>query len=146
MNGMSECDFDDVNKYTRVGVNVEIRSLQSDKLLITDGNKQHLATAEEHVGANRNWGTLPTDYLISQVHRMMLAYLGGDEALMNKMVRELCPQSDASQWRLLDFLQGHLPEGKDLTAAKGILANAEMYRQRCKEAYVPKEGELDFGE
>ncbi|SEA33575.1 Adenine-specific DNA methylase, contains a Zn-ribbon domain [Xylanibacter ruminicola] len=146
MNGMSECDFDDVNKYTRVGVNVEIRSLQSDKLLITDGNKQHLATAEEHVGANRNWGTLPTDYLISQVHRMMLAYLGGDEALMNKMVRELCPQSDAPQWRLLDFLQGHLPEGKDLTAAKGILANAEMYRQRCKEAYVPKEGELDFGE
>ncbi len=146
MNGMSECDFDDVNKYTRVGVNVEIRSLQSDKLLITDGNKQHLATAEEHVGANRHWGTLPTDYLISQVHRMMLAYLGGDEALMNKMVRELCPQSDAPQWRLLDFLQGHLPEGKDLTAAKGILANAEMYRQRCKEAYVPKEGELDFGE
>lgn len=146
MNGMSECDFDDVNKYTRVGVNVEIRSLQSDKLLITDGNKQHLATAEEHVGANRNWGTQPTDYLISQVHRMMLAYLGGDEALMNKMVRELCPQSDAPQWRLLDFLQGHLPEGKDLTAAKGILANAEMYRQRCKEAYVPKEGEFDFGE
>ena len=146
MNGMSECDFDDVNKYTRVGVNVEIRSLQSDKLLITDGNKQHLATAEEHVGANRNWGTQPTDYLISQVHRMMLAYMGGDEALMNKMVRELCPQSDAPQWRLLDFLQGHLPEGKDLTAAKGILANAEMYRQRCKEAYVPKEGELDFGE
>ena len=134
MNGMSECDFDDVNKYTRVGVNVEIRSLQSDKLLITDGNKQHLATAEEHVGANRNWGTQPTDYLISQVHRMMLAYLGGDEALMYKMVRELCPQSDAPQWRLLDFLQGHLPEGKDLTAAKGILANAEMYRQRCKEA------------
>ena len=146
MNGMSECDFDDVNKYTRVGVNVEIRSLQSDKLLITDGNKQHLATAEEHVGANRNWGTQPTDYLISQVHRMMLAYMGGDEALMNKMVRELCPQSDAPQWRLLDFLQGHLPEGKDLTAAKGILANAEMYRQRCKETYVPKEGELDFGE
>ena len=146
MNGMSECDFDDVNKYTRVGVNVEIRSLQSDRLLITDGNKQHLATAEEHVGANRNWGTQPTDYLITQVHRMMLAYLGGDEALMNKMVRELCPQSDAPQWRLLDFLQGHLPEGKDLTAAKGILANAEMYRQRCKETYVPKEGELDFGE
>lgn len=146
MNGMSECDFDDVNKYTRVGVNVEIRSLQSDKLLITDGNKQHLATAEEHVGANRNWGTQPTDYLISQVHRMMLAYMGGDEALMNKMVRELCPQSDAPQWRLLDFLQGHLPESKDLTAAKGILANAEMYRQRCKETYVPKEGELDFGE
>ena len=79
MNGMSECDFDDVNKYTRVGVNVEIRSLQSDKLLITEGSKQHLATAEEHVGSNENWGTQPTDYMISQVHRMMLAYRMGNQ-------------------------------------------------------------------
>ena len=70
----------------------------------------------------------------------------GRKLIRLEMVRELCPQSDAPQWRLLDFLQGHLPEGKDLTAAKGILANAEMYRQRCKETYVPKEGELDFGE
>ena len=144
MNGMKECDFDDVNKYTRVGVNVEIRSLQSDKLLITDGNKQHLATAEEHVGANRNWGTQPTDYLISQVHRMMLAYLGGDDTLILKLVRELCPQSDSPQWRLLDFLQGYLPEGNDLKAAKGLLAGAEMYRKKCKETTVPKVGTLDF--
>ena len=144
MNGMKECDFDDVNKYTRVGVNVEIRQLQSDRLLITDGSKQHLATAEEHVGANRNWGTLPTDYLISQVHRMMLAYLGGDDTLILKLVRELCPQSDSPQWRLLDFLQGHLPEGNDLKAVKGLLASAEMYRQKCKETAVPTEGALDF--
>ena len=144
LNGMAECDFDDVNKYTRVGVNVEIRQLQSDKLLITDGSKQHLATAEEHVGANRNWGTQPTDYLISQVHRMMLAYLGGDDTLILKLVRELCPQSDSPQWRLLDFLQGHLPEGDDLKAAKGLLAGAEMYRQKCKETTVPKVGTLDF--
>ena len=144
MNGMGECAFDDVNKYTRVGVNVEIRQLQSDRLLITDGSKQHLATAEEHVGANRNWGTLPTDYLISQVHRMMLAYLGGDDTLILKLVRELCPQSDSPQWRLLDFLQGHLPEGNDLKAVKGLLASAEMYRQKCKETAVPTEGALDF--
>ena len=142
MNGMGECAFDDVNKYTRVGVNVEIRQLQSDRLLITDGSKQHLATAEEHVGANRNWGTLPTDYLISQVHRMMLAYLGGDDTLILKLVRELCPQSDSPQWRLLDFLQGHLPEGNDLKAVKGLLASAEMYRQKCKETAVPTEGSL----
>ena len=52
MNGMGECAFDDVNKYTRVGVNVEIRQLQSDRLLITEGSQQHLATAEEHLGSN----------------------------------------------------------------------------------------------
>lgn len=145
MNGMSECDFDDVNKYTRVGVNVEIRSLQSDKLLITEGSKQHLATAEEHVGSNQSWGTQPTDYMISQVHRMMLAYRGGNQVLLLKLVRELCPQSDAPQWRLLDFLGGHLPEdSQDYKDVKGILASAEMLRQKCKEAVQHQEGSLDF--
>ena len=144
MNGMGECDFDDVNKYTRVGVNVEIRSLQSDKLLITEGSKQHLATAEEHVGSNPNWGTQPTDYMISQVHRMMLAYRGGNQELLYKLVRELCPQSDAPQWRVLDFLSGHLPEGKDLTDVRGLLSSAEMLRQKCKDAIVHKVGELQF--
>lgn len=144
MNGMGECDFDDVNKYTRVGVNVEIRSLQSDKLLITEGSKQHLATAEEHVGSNPNWGTQPTDYMISQVHRMMLAYRGGNQELLYKLVRELCPQSDAPQWRVLDFLSGHLPEGKDLADVRGLLSSAEMLRQKCKDAIVHKMGELQF--
>ena len=144
MNGMGECDFDDVNKYTRVGVNVEIRSLQSDKLLITEGSKQHLATAEEHVGNNPNWGTQPTDYLISQVHRMMLAYGEGNQLLLLKLVRDLCPQSDAPQWRVLDFLGGHLPEGNDLTYVRGLLSSAEMLRQKCKETVVPKVGTLEF--
>lgn len=144
MNGMAECDFDDVNKYTRVGVNVEIRSLQSDKLLITEGSKQHLATAEEHLGKNETWGTQPTDYMISQVHRMMMAYRMGNQVQLLHLVRDLCPQSDAPQWRVLDFLGGHLPEGKDLNDVKGILASAEMLRQKCKEAVQHQEGSLDF--
>ena len=146
MNGMGECDFDDVNKYTRVGVNVEIRSLQSDRLLITEGNKQHLATASEHLGKNENWGTLPTDYLISQAHRMMMAYHMGNQVQLLHLVRDLCPQSDAPLWRLLDFLSGHLPEGNDLTDVRGILSSAEMLRQKCKEAAQHQEGSLDFGE
>lgn len=146
MNGMAECDFDDVNKYTRVGVNVEIRSLQSDRLLITEGNKQHLATAAEHLGKNENWGTQPTDYLISQAHRMMMAYHMGNQVQLLHLVRDLCPQSDAPLWRLLDFLSGHLPEGNDLTDVRGILSSAEMLRQKCKEAAQHQEGSLDFGE
>lgn len=61
-----------------------------------------------------------------------------------KLVRDLCPQSDAPQWRVLDFLGGHLPEGDDLNDVKGILASAEMLRQKCKEAVQHKEGSLDF--
>ena len=144
MNGMAECDFDDVNKYTRVGVNVEIRSLQGDRLLITEGNKQHLATAAEHLGKNESWGTQPTDYLISQAHRMMMAYHMGNQVQLLHLVRDLCPQSDAPLWRLLDFLGGHLPEGNDLTDVRGILSSAEMLRQKCKDTAVPKVGTLDF--
>ena len=146
MNGMGECAFDDVNKYTRVGVNVEIRQLQSDRLLITEGSQQHLATAEEHLGSNETWGTQPTDYMISQVHRMMMAYRMGNQVQLLKLVRDLCPQSDAPQWRVLDFLGGHLPEGKDLTDVKGILASAEMLRQKCKDIAVPKVGTFEFEE
>jgi adenine-specific DNA methylase len=142
MNGMGECDFDDVNKYTRVGVNVEIRSLQSDRLLITEGNKQHLATAAEHLGKNENWGTQPTDYLISQAHRMMMAYHMGNQVQLLHLVRDLCPQSDSPLWRLLDFLSGHLPEGNDLTDVRGILSSAEMLRQKCKETVIPQMGNL----
>lgn len=144
MNGMKECDFDDVNKYTRVGVNVEIRQLQNDRLLIAEGNKQHLATAKEHLGSNDSWGTQPTDYLISQVHRMMLAHRGGNQVLLLRLVRELCPQSDAPLWRVLDFLGGHLPEGQDLSDVKSLLASAEMLRQKCKDTVLPKQGSLEF--
>ena len=85
--------------------------------------------------------------MISQVHRMMLAYRGGNQVLLLKLVRELCPQSDAPQWRVLDFLGGHLPEdSQDYKDVKGILASAEMLRQKCKDTAVPKVGTLDFEE
>ena len=144
MIGMGECAFDDVNIYTRVGVNVEIRQLQSDRLLITEGSQQHLATAKEHLGNNETWGTQATDYMISQVHRMMMAYHMGNQVQLLNLVRDLCPQSDAPQWRVLDFLGGHLPEGDDLNDVKGILASAEMLRQKCKEAVQHQEASLDF--
>ena len=151
MNGMKECGFDEVNKFTRVGVNIEIRQLQQDRLLIADGNQQHLATAEEHmnddpIDKSKNvLGTRPTDYLISQAHRLMVTYRAGDDVKLNRYVSDLCQQADAPLWRVLDFLQGHLPEGKDLEAVKGLLRDAEMLRQRSKENPKPTEGKLDFG-
>ena len=144
MNGMGDTSFDDVNKFTRVGVNVEIRQLQQDRLLISNGSKQHLANAEEHIGDSTSMGKSPEDYLISQIHRMMLSYRNDDQAWLLKLVRELCPQSDAPHWRVLAFLKEHLPDGKDLDDAKGLLASAEMLRQRCKEAFVPRQTTIEF--
>ena len=120
-------------------------------MLIADGNQQHLATAEEHmnddpIDKSKNvLGTRPTDYLISQAHRLMVTYRAGDDVKLNRYVSDLCQQADAPLWRVLDFLQGHLPEGKDLEAVKGLLRDAEMLRQRSKENPKPTEGKLDFG-
>jgi hypothetical protein len=45
----------------------------------------------------------------------------------------------------LDFLGGHLPEeSQDYKNVKGILASAEMLRQKCKEAVQHQEASLDF--
>lgn len=144
MNGLGDCSFDDVNKFTRVGVNVEIRQVQQDRLLISNGSKQHLATAEEHIGDSNTIGKSPEDYLISQVHRLMLAYRDGDQRWLLKLVRELCPQSDAPHWYVLAFLKEHLPAGKDLSDVQGLLVNAEMLRQKCKENFVPTQTTFEF--
>ena len=144
MNGMGDTSFDDVNKFTRVGVNVEIRQLQQDRLLIANGNKQHLATVEEHIGDSTTMGKSAEDYLISQVHRLMLAYRNDDQAWLMKLIRELCPQSDAPHWRVMAFLKEHLPAGKDLNDVQGLLINAEMLRQKCKETYIPKQTTIEF--
>ena len=47
MNGMGEANHDDVTKFTRVGVNVDIHDVIQEGLLVSNGNKNHLATAEE---------------------------------------------------------------------------------------------------
>ena len=146
MNGMGDCSFDDVNKFTRVGVNVEIRQVQQDRLLISNGSKQHLATAEEHIGDSNSMGKSLEDYLISQVHRLMLAYRDGDQRWLLKLVRELCPQSDAPHWHVLAFLKEHLPAGKDLSDVQGLLVNAETLRQKCKEDFVPTQATFKFEE
>ena len=74
--------------------------------------------------------------MISQVHRMMMAYRMGNQVQLLKLVRDLCPQSDAPQWRVLDFLGGHLPEGKDLTNASSLSIFADVFTLSAERAYV----------
>ena len=144
MNGMGDASFDDVNKYTRVGVNIEIRQLQSDRLLITEGNKQHLATAEEHISGSQLLGTLAEHHLIAQAHRLMLTYRTGDRARLLQLVRELCPQTESPLWRLLAFLKEHLPESKDLKDVQGLLIGAEQLRQECQRELVETQQTMQF--
>ena len=145
LNGMGETDFDDVTKFTRVGLNVNITDIFAKKLLIRNGKSQHLATAEEHVGGNQLAGMNPGDILIEQVHRAILLYKAEDRGnLLNQLKRIHAEDITAPFWRLLASLKELLPANDDLKQVQGRLANGDDPRQSCKNYDENKQEQLSF--
>ena len=64
LNGTGDTDFDDATKFTRVGVNVNINDIKQERLLILEGNKMHIAMADEHIGGSSVEGSRIEDSLI----------------------------------------------------------------------------------
>lgn len=151
MNGMGETDFDDATKFTRVGMNIEIGDIFRQGLLVRDGNKQHLATAAEHLEAHsKSKGTSKSDLLIEQVHRAMLFYKGsgGDRRELLRLIRDVAPDANDSFWRVLASLKELLPAGDDLQQVQGLLQNGENLRRECKDVdnQTFTQGTITFGE
>lgn len=145
LNGMGETDFDDVTKFTRVGLNVNITDIFAKKLLIRNGKSQHLATAEEHVGGNQLAGMNPGDILIEQVHRAILLYKAEYRGnLLNQLKRIHAEDITAPFWRLLASLKELLPANDDLKQVQGLLANGDDLRQSCKNYDENKQEQLSF--
>lgn len=148
MNGMGDTDFDDATKFTRVGMQVDVAEIFSQKLLIRTGSKQHLATAAEHIGNSSNQGTHPEDPLIDQVHRAMLAYEKGDRHILLTLLHNVgADDQNAPFWRLVASLKELLPEGKDLKAIEGLMGNSDNLRQESREVdqHQPEQMTFDFG-
>lgn len=146
MNGMAETNHDDVTKFTRVGVNVNISDVIQEGLLVSNGNKNHLATAEEHLGTSRSQGTQPDHPLIDQVHRAMLLNRKQDNEGLLKLIRDCAQSSDAQFWRLLASLKETLPAGKDLTDVQELLRTADYLRAKSKETIAPQQISISFDE
>lgn len=145
LNGTGETDFDDATKFTRVGVNVNIKDIQQEGLLILEGKKMHIAMAEEHIGGSSVEGTRQEDSPISQAHRFILTYREGDRGKILRFVRDICPDASSPLWRLLATLKELLPANDDQKQVAGILQNADDLRQHCHEDYKPKQGDLFDG-
>lgn len=151
MNGMGETDYDDATKFTRVGMNIEIGDIFRQGLLVRDGNKQHLATAAEHLEAHsKSKGTSKSDLLIEQVHRAMLFYKGsgGDRRELLRLIRDVAPDANDFFWRVLASLKELLPAGDDLQQVQGLLQNGENLRRECKDVdnQTFTQGTITFGE
>lgn len=142
LNGVGETDFDDATKFTRVGVNVNIKEIQQEGLLILEGKKMHIAMADEHIGGSSVEGTRPEDSPISQAHRLILLNKEEDRGKILRFVRDICPEASSPLWRLLATLKELLPANDDQKQVVSILQNAEDFRQHCHEDYKPKQGDL----
>lgn len=145
LNGTGETDFDDATKFTRVGVNVNIKDIQQEGILILEGKKMHIAMASEHIGGSSVEGTRPEDSPINQAHRFILLYRQGDRGAILRFVRDICPESSSPLWRLLATLKELLPANDDQKQIIGILQNQDDLRQHCHEDYKPKQADLFEG-
>ena len=140
LNGMSSTDYDDVTKFTRVGLPIDVREVFSQGLLVKEssGNKQHLATAAEHLEGDHIAGTRATDLLIDQAHRAILFYKDENRPALLKLLRDINAQdANASFWRLLASLKELLPACDDLKQVQGLLQNGEDLRQSSRQNEQP---------
>jgi adenine-specific DNA methylase len=140
LNGMSSTDYDDVTKFTRVGLPIDVKEVFSQGLLVKEpsGNKQHLATAAEHLEGDHIAGTRATDLLIDQAHRAILFYKDENRPALLKLLRDINAQdANASFWRLLASLKELLPACDDLKQVQGLLQNGEDLRQSCRQNEQP---------
>ncbi len=143
LNGMVECDFDDATKFTRVGVNVEINDIIAQHILIRDGNKVRLASADEHI-TGTNQGMAPESPVIDQVHRAIILFredLEKDNLL--KLIRNCAPDASDAFWRVLSSLKEMLPVNDDFKAVHGLLQVQEALRiESQKNNNAVKQGTL----
>lgn len=140
LNGMSSTDYDDVTKFTRVGLPIDVKEVFSQGLLVKEpsGNKQHLATAAEHLEGDHIAGTRADDLLIDQAHRAILFYKDENRPALLKLLRDINAQdANASFWRLLASLKELLPACDDLKQVQGLLQNGEDLRQASRQNEQP---------
>jgi adenine-specific DNA methylase len=142
LNGMGETDYDDVTKFTRVGLPIDIKDVFDQGLLVKEpsGNKQHLATAAEHLKNDHIAGTHPEDLLIDQAHRAILVYKDGNRTILLRLLRDInALDANAPFWRLLASLKELLPANDDLRQVQGLLQNGEDLRQASRQNQQPTE-------
>lgn len=142
MNGIGETDFDDAAKFARVGISVDIKDVFDRKLLIRDGNKQHLASYAERTDNNDKLGADAAAPLIDQVQRAMAIWKSGNREKMLRHIKNVGSDANNSFWRVLSSLKELLPDGDDRTQVQEIIANSADLIQHCNDKVEYRQGVL----
>ena len=130
---LSESDFDDAAKFSRVGLSINVSELFDQHILIKNGNKQTLGTFEQRIKANKNLGEKQNSFLIDQVHRAMSLYKGSNRNALLQYISKVASQPENSFWRVLTSICEVLPSGSDdQKQALGLLTNKESLIRESK--------------
>jgi len=124
MNGMGETDFDDAAKFARIGISLNINDIFQHKLLIKEGNKQHLASYKERI-TTEHQGFGEEDSLIDSAQQAMSLWQKEDRPKLLQLIIKKGRDASGSFWRVLASLKELLPEGGDLKQVNGLLSNRD---------------------
>lgn len=124
--GFEQAEHDTVRKVTQIGLNTNIGALQQNNILVTEGNKQSLATFAARIAADKKLGLNKRSFAIDQAHRAMHLYMAGNRGQLLSYLAEVAPSQDSSLWRILNSLAEVLPNGMDdYKQAHGLLTNKD---------------------
>ncbi len=145
--GLSESDFDDAAKFSRVGLSVNVSDLFAEHILVQDGNKQTLASFEQRIQANKNLGERANNNVIDLVHRAMALYKGSNRKALLEYIDKVAGQPENSFWRVVTSLCEVLPNGSDdFKQAIGLITNKDSLIKESKNVSksVSEQAKLEF--
>lgn len=138
--GFTESDFDDVAKFTRIGLSINVKDLFDHDIFIKNGTRQALAKFDERAAKKRNLGESPASSLIDQAHRAMSLYKRADRRSLLDFIGRVAPSADASFWRVLTSLNELLPKDiDDQKQVTGLLENKDNLIRESQTAQAKAE-------
>lgn len=146
--GFTESDFDEVNKLTKVGLQVDTRDLFNHHLLVGAGNKQTLATYQQRIEEDKQLGLRDDQEqpVIDRAHRAMYLYAKGDRPTLVTYLQSHVATAEDAAWRVLTVLEELLKGTDDHKQASGLLINKDslLREARQKSVLVGVQTEIGF--
>ena len=133
LNSFLETDYDDLNRFVKIGLSIETTELFKENIVFKNGNKQTLCSYEERIKANKTLGEKTNSMLIDQVHRAMALYKGNNRNVLLQYIATVAAQPESNFWRVITSLCEVLPGvTEDHKQALGILTSKDSLIRESK--------------
>ncbi len=140
----TKTEHDSVRKVTQIGLDIDVAELQQKVILVTDGNKQVLASYQDRVAALPRLGMQKRGHIIDQVHKAMHLFEAGNRRELLAYIAGVGAAPEGIFWRVLSALVEVLPAGiADYEQATGLLTNKDSLIRDAKQ--VDKEQGQQMG-